>query len=439
MLGFFLMSTLREFHKEHIAKGLKISMVSLGCVRNTVDSESMMGTLERKGVRFSGVEGADAVIVNTCGFIADAKRESIDTILELLELKRQGKVKRVIVAGCLTQRYVKEMLPELKGVDAYVGVPALRKDARQAKGYLTPKHFGYLKICESCFNKCSFCAIPAIKGRFASRTMEAVLEDVRRFDKAGIRELNIVGQDVTAYGLDIYREKKLAELLRKIAQEVRSIEWLRLLYTYPVHITDELLEVVASEPRVCKYLDVPLQHVSDRILKKMNRNITKAQTVKLIERIRRKVPGVFLRTTFIVGFPGETDRDFAELLGFLKDHPFERVGVFQYSREEGTKAYALAGQVPERVKRARLDRLMKIQAKAAGEFHESMVGRVIKILVEELEPGGKYIYTGRSEYDAPDVDGACIVRSPKPLVIGRLVPVKITAALGYDLEGEAVV
>jgi ribosomal protein S12 methylthiotransferase len=433
------MSTLRDFQKERISKGLKIGMISLGCVRNTVDSEAMMGTLERKGARFCGVDGADAVIVNTCGFIEDAKKESIDAILELLKLKRQGKVKRVIVAGCLTQRYVKEMLPELHGVDAYVGVQALRKDARQARGYLTPQHFGYLKICESCYNKCSFCAIPAIKGRFASRTMEAVLEDVRSFDKAGLKELNIVGQDVTAYGLDIYRQKKLAELLRRIAREVRSIEWLRLLYTYPVHITDELLDVIASEPRVCKYLDVPLQHVSDRILKSMNRNITKSQTVKLIEKVRRKVPGVFLRTTFIVGFPGETDRDFAELLGFLKDHPFERVGVFQYSREEGTKAYGLKGQVPEKLKRDRLDRLMKAQAEVAMKFHESMVGRVIKILVEELEPTGENIYTGRSEYDAPDVDGACIIRSPKPLIIGGFVPVKITAALGYDLEGEAVI
>ena len=432
------MSTLREFHRARISKGLKISMVSLGCVRNTVDSETMMGTLERKGARFCDVEGADAVIVNTCGFIEDAKKESIDTILELLKLKRQGKVKRVIVAGCLTQRYVKEMLPELKGVDAFVGVQALRKDAPQSKGYLTPKHFGYLKICESCFNQCSFCAIPAIKGRFTSRTMEAVLEDVRRFDKAGTRELNIVGQDVTAYGLDIYRQKKLAELLRRIAHEVKIVEWLRLLYTYPAHITDELLEVMASESRVCKYLDVPLQHVSDRILKSMNRNITKVQTERLIEKIRRKVPGVFLRTTFIVGYPGETDREFAELLGFLKKHPFERVGVFQYSREEGTKAYGLKAQVPEKVKRARMDQLMKTQAQAAAVFHESIVGRVIKILVEELESGGENIYTGRSEYDAPDVDGTCFIRSPKPLVIGRLVPVRITAALGYDLEGEAV-
>jgi ribosomal protein S12 methylthiotransferase len=314
----------------------------------------------------------------------------------------------------------------------------LRREGRQAKGYLTPKHFGYLKICESCFNQCSFCAIPGIKGRFMSRTIEAVLEDVRRLDLSGIKELNIVGQDVTAYGLDLYRQKKLAELLRRIAHECRSIEWLRLLYTYPAHITDELLDVIASEPRVCKYLDVPLQHVSDPILKRMDRKITKSQTVKLVERIRRKVPGVFLRTTFIVGFPGETDQHFDELMGFLQDHPFERVGVFMYSREEGTRAYDLDGQGPDKVKRARMDRLMEAQAGVAEKFHEKMVGRVLKILVEELEPASKNVYTGRSEFDAPDVDGECIIRSRKPLAIGSFVPVKITAALGYDLEGEAL-
>jgi ribosomal protein S12 methylthiotransferase len=432
------MATLRDFQKDRISKGLKISLVSLGCVRNTVDSESMMGALERKGHRFSDVEGSDAVIVNTCGFIEDAKKESIDTIIELLDLKRQGKVKRVIVAGCLTQRYVNEMLPQFKDVDAFVGVQVLQKNAHQAKGYLTPKHYGYLKICESCFNQCSFCAIPAIKGPFRSRTIEAVLADVRRFDRSGIKELNIVGQDVTAYGLDLYRQKELADLLRRIVREAKSIEWVRLLYTYPAHITDELLDVIASEPRICKYLDVPLQHVSDPVLKRMNRNITKVQTVQLIERIRKKIPGVFLRTTFIVGFPGETDRDFEELLGFLKDHPFERVGAFMYSREEGTKAYHLDGQVTPKVKQARLDRLMKLQAKTAEEFHRKMVGGTLKILVEGLEPGAQNIYTGRSEYDAPDVDGECLITSPKPLMTGRFVPVKIIAALGYDLEGEVV-
>ncbi len=430
--------TLGDFHKKRMSEGLKIAMVSLGCVRNTVDSETMMGSLERKGVKFCDVDGADAVIVNTCGFIEDAKKESIDTILELLKLKRQGKVKRVIVAGCLTERYVKEMLPELREVDAFVGVQTLTKDGQQAKSYLTPKHFAYLKICESCFNQCSFCAIPAIKGRFTSRSMEAILADAKRLDGAGVKEINIVGQDVTAYGLDLYREKSLAGLLGKMAASVHGVEWLRLLYAYPIHVTDELLDVMAREPRVCKYLDLPLQHVSDRILKRMNRNITKLETLRLVEKIRKKVPGIFLRTTFIVGFPGETDKDFSELLNFVQSHPLERVGVFAYSREEGTKAFGFEGQVPEDVKQARLEALMEAQAPIAAGFQERMVGRVLKILVEEKRRGGKNGYLGRSEYDAPDVDGVCHIQADKPLRIGDFAKVKIVSAVGYDLEGVAV-
>ncbi len=430
--------TLKEFHQERLKSSLRVTIVNLGCVRNTVDSQTMMATLERKGHRLSSIEGADAVIVNTCSFIESAKKESIDTILELIDLKKQGKIKKVIVAGCLAERYGTELVPEFRDVDAFVGVQALSPQALQAHSYLTPPHYAYLKICESCFNQCSFCIIPKLKGRFVSRTMDAILQDVRRLDGEGVKELNIVGQDITAYGLDIYREKKLAELVARIARGVNGIEWIRLLYAYPAHITDELLDVMACEPKVCKYIDVPLQHISDRILKAMDRKITKAQTIELIKKIRRKIPGVFLRTTFIVGFPGETRKDFEELKTFLSDYPFERVGVFTYSHEEGTRAYDLTRQVPEKVKEARARELMKEQEKVALRLHEHLIGREIKILVEERKKDDTNIYIGRTEFDAPDVDGVVYLTTKKPLRCGQFVRARITQASGYDLMGDAV-
>ncbi len=430
--------TLQDFHKQRFKTESRVAIVNLGCVRNTVDSQTIMATLERKGHRLSSVEGADTVIVNTCSFIESAKKESIDAILELVSLKEQGKIKTIIVAGCLAERYGKELVPELREVDAFVGVQALKADALQARSYLTPPHYAYLKICESCFNQCSFCIIPRLKGRFVSRSREAILKDVRRMDGAGVKELNIVGQDITAYGLDLYRKKALASLVSAIAAEVRGIEWIRLLYAYPAHITDELLDVMAREPRVCKYLDVPLQHVSDRILKAMGRRITKAQTIALLKKIRRRVPGVFLRTTFIVGFPGETEKDFRELRDFLKAYPFERVGVFAYSPEEGTPAYDLPGQVPARVREARARQLMKDQEQMALKRHEALTGAEMKILVEERKKDDTNIYIGRSEFDAPDVDGVVYLKTARPLRQGQFVTARIIQALGHDLLGEVL-
>ena len=428
--------TLHDFHTQRLKGSSRVTIVNLGCVRNTVDSQTMMATLERKGHRLSSIEGADAVIVNTCSFIESAKQESIDTILELVELKKQGKIKKVIVAGCLAERYGRELVPELKGVDAFVGVQALSPQALQAHSYLTPPHYAYLKICESCFNQCSFCIIPKIKGRFVSRTMESILQDVRRIDGQGVKELNIVGQDITAYGLDLYRKKTLAELIGKIAREAKGIEWIRLLYAYPAHITDELLDVIAAEPKICKYIDVPLQHISDKILKAMDRKITRAQTIALIQKIRRKIPGVFLRTTFIIGFPGETKKDFEELKAFLRDYPFECVGVFTYSHEEGTRAYGLSGQIPQKVKEARANELMKEQENVAQRLHERLIGREMKILIEERKKDDTNIYIGRSEFDAPDVDGVVYLKTKRPLRQGQFVTARIMQALGYDLMGE---
>jgi ribosomal protein S12 methylthiotransferase len=309
-----------------------------------------------------------------------------------------------------------------------------------------------LKICESCFNQCSFCVIPKIKGRFVSRTIESIVEDVRRLDGRGTRELNIIGQDITAYGMDLYREKRLPQLLRRIARECHNIEWIRLLYAYPAHVSDQLLEVIASEPKICKYIDIPLQHVNDRILKSMSRHVTKAETLRLVEKIRKKLPGAFLRTTFIVGFPGETEAEFKELLKFIREYRFERVGVFAYSREEGTQAYDLPGQVPARVKRLRQAKLMKAQREISRSFLESLIGREMKVLIERTTPtpevgrdfslrpasGVGKVYQGRSEFDAPDVDGTVQVRSTKPLRVGDFAFVRIIGAMEYDLEGEAL-
>ncbi|MBF0331470.1 MAG: 30S ribosomal protein S12 methylthiotransferase RimO [Candidatus Omnitrophica bacterium] len=434
------LKTLKDHSARRLAEGMspaKVAIINLGCVRNTVDSQSIIGTLERKGHALTPVEHADTVVVNTCAFIDAAKQESIDTILGLVDLKKKGKIKKIIVAGCLAQRYGSSLVRELKEVDAFVGVQTLSQDKVQASAYLTPPYYAYVKICESCFNACSFCVIPKIKGKFVSRTIDAVIDDVRRLNERGVKEINVIGQDITAYGMDIYRRKALPGLLKQITAAAPQVPWVRLLYTHPAHITDELLDVMAAEAKVCKYLDMPLQHVSDKILKRMNRSMTYGRTVALIEKIRRKIPGVFLRTTFIVGFPGETAKDFELLLNFIQEHPFERVGVFMYSREEGTPAYALKGQVPRSTAQKRYEALMQMQQKVAERLQERFIGKTLKVLVEERAKDDMKIYTGRSEFDAPDVDGVVHVRTQKPLRIGDIIDVKITGAMAYDLTGEA--
>ncbi len=433
--------TLKELHSERLQEDAGVSrvcVINLGCVRNTVDSQSMIGVLERKGHALSSVDKADVVVVNTCGFIDDAKKESIDTILELLELKKQGRIKKVIVAGCLAQRYAKDLLKEFRDVDAFIGVQSLSREALQASPYLTPPHYAYVKICESCFNACSFCAIPGIKGKFASRSMDAVVADVKRLDERGVREINVIGQDVTAYGLDIYHRKALADLLKQMAAVLSPAAWLRLLYMHPAHMTDELLDVIAAEPRVCKYLDIPLQHVSTPVLKAMNRKMTYASTVALVKKIRQKMPEAFLRTTFIVGFPGESKEDFDQLLRFMQEHPFERVGAFMYSREEGTPAYDFPGRVSAAIARKRYAKVMALQQEISLRLNARFVGKTLKVLIEERVKDEMAHYMGRSEFDAPDVDGVVHVRTAKPLRIGEFAMVRITGAMEYDLEGEAV-
>ncbi|MCB9770956.1 MAG: 30S ribosomal protein S12 methylthiotransferase RimO [Candidatus Omnitrophica bacterium] len=427
--------TTADFHKERLSTGQKIGVINLGCARNLVDSQEILGRLKKSGHRIVDMAHADVAIVNTCSFVADAKKESIDTIIELLELKKQGKLKKVIVAGCLAQRYGKELAEELQGIDAIVGTPSFLKNDVVDQVYLTPKHFAYVKICESCYNRCSFCAIPGIKGKFSSRKIESVLEEVKRLDKAGVKEINLIGQDITAYGVDLYREKSLARLLREMVKVTDNIQWIRLLYAFPAHVTDDLIEVMANEPKICKYIDMPLQHISDNLLLSMNRGITTEKTKKLINDMRQRIPAGSLRTTFIVGMPGETEENFEELRQYVRETRFEKMGVFVYSREEGTEAFDMAGQVSEQIKKKRLNILMREQQSISHDVQQSFVGRKLKVLIDEKEDGSEGIYLGRSEYDAPDVDGSVFVHTKRVLKSGDFVNVRITDALEYDLVG----
>jgi len=431
------MKTIKDFQQERLTAGQKVGVINLGCARNLVDAQMMLGRLKKNGHRIVDVEKADTVIVNTCSFIAEARQESVDTILDMLELKKQGKIKKVIVAGCLAQRYGKDLVNEFKDVDAFVGTPTLNRDNMPEQMQLTPSHFAYVKICESCFNACSFCAIPKIKGKFVSRTIESIVKEVTELDRKGVKEVNIIGQDITAYGMDVYREKSLARLLKELVKVCKNIEWIRLLYAFPAHVTDELIETIANEPKICKYIDIPLQHVSDHLLKEQNRNITTQGTLDLMAKFRR-IKNVFIRTTFIVGLPGETVADFEELKQFVSKERFERVGVFVYSKEEDTVAIDMPHHVADKVKRARMDELMKLQQGIAREVQSTFLGRTLRVLIDEKEKNSEGVYIGRSEYDAPEVDGVVYVHTSKILKSGDFVDVKITDAYEYDLVGQHV-
>jgi len=416
-----------------------VGVINLGCARNLVDAQAILGHLKRNGHHVVDVKDADVAIVNTCAFVEEAKKESIDAIIDLVELKKKGKIKKVIVAGCLAQRYGDELAKEFADVDAIVGAQQLERDViPDHQVFLTPTHFAYVKICESCYNQCSFCIIPKIKGKFVSRSMESILEEVRQLDARGVQEIHVIGQDITAYGMDIYREKSLAKLLKDIIAITKNIQWIRLLYTFPAHITDELVDVIASEEKICNYIDMPIQHISDHLLTSMNRNITKQETIDLIRKIRSRIPNASIRTTFVVGLPGETEEDFEELIRFVKETRFEKVGVFVYSREEGTLAYDMPNQVPELIKKRRLNALMAVQQDISRSIQEQFIGKTLKILIEEKQKGEQDVYLGRSEFDAPEVDGIVYVHSKKQLKSGTFVMNKITDAYEYDLVGEAL-
>ncbi|MFH1640598.1 MAG: 30S ribosomal protein S12 methylthiotransferase RimO [Candidatus Omnitrophota bacterium] len=411
----------------------KIGILSLGCPRNLVDSESILSKLSLKGHPVVDIPEADVAIVNTCAFIEEAKKESIDAILDLIELKKEGRLKKLIVYGCLSQRYSQELKNKLPEVDAFVGKVSLNHDLKRFS--LTPRHYAYLKICEGCINNCSYCVIPKIKGRFTSLDMGSVLKKVEGMEKDRISELNIIGQDITGYGRDIYGKYKLHELLNRIARKIKHIGWIRLLYLYPTRVNDELLDLIKDSPKICKYIDLPIQHINNRILKLMRRGTTKKEILSLIDKIRKKIPDVAIRTSLIAGFPSETEKEFRELADFVEAARFERLGAFIYSREEGTSAYDFKGQLPQKVKIGRLNEIMLRQQEISSEKNKGLLGEIIDVLIEEKQ---KDTYLGRSQYDAPEVDGLVYVKSRRSLSRGEFVKLKVTDTLEYDLIGEVI-
>ncbi len=411
----------------------KVGILSLGCPRNLVDSESISGRLIKKGYRIVDIDKARIAIVNTCSFIKDAKEESIDVILDLINLKKEGKVKKVIVYGCLSERYKDILAKELPEVDAFVGRVLLDSDTQRFK--ITPRHYAYLKICEGCVNQCSFCVIPKIKGKFQSLPVESILKKVDILSREKVSELNIIGQDISGFGLDIKGKPFLPELLKFVVKRAHNIGWIKLLYLNPLRVDTNLLEVIAGEEKICKYIDLPLQHINNRILKMMNRGITKEGIFSVIEKIRKRIPGVFIRTSFIVGFPGETENEFKELLSFVKDLKFERLGVFKYSREEGTKAYDFKGHLSESIKNERFERIMQAQQQISTLVNSSFMNRKIKVLVDDVKEGE---YIGRTEFDAPEVDGLVYIKSKRRISPGDFVEVLVTDTLEYDLVGQEV-
>lgn len=416
---------------------LCVGIVSLGCPRNLVDSESILAVLKQKHICITDLNNAEVVIVNTCAFIKEAKEESIRTILHLLDLKQQGLIKKVIVYGCLAQRYKNELRKQLSDVDAFVGRLHLDENPQRSH-LLTQKHYAYVKIAEGCGNRCSYCIIPMIKGRLKSRSQHSIIEQVCRLDKDNVKEVILIGQDISLYGKDVDAQLKLTELLREILKNTHSIRWIRLLYLHPAHVSDELIELIASEKRICKYIDLPIQHVNDRILSLMNRKITRVQIESLIQKIRKRIPHVFLRTSVIVGFPSETEEEFGELLDFIKEVKFERLGSFVYSREEGTKAYAFDGHIHHKTKQARFDRLMSMQQAIASQFNQTLLASIHEVMIDAKHEDAEDMFVARLEHDAPEVDGTVYVQSKKSLTPGTFVKVKIVDTMEYDLRAEAL-
>jgi ribosomal protein S12 methylthiotransferase len=444
-------------HEEGPSKG-SYAFVSLGCPKNLVDSEKMLGTLALDGYTLVGdPDGADFVIVNTCGFIESSRAESKAVIREMLDLKKAGRTRGVIVAGCLPQRLGPALLDELPEIDHIVGVfgrdeinrvadhlvggareqrelfrpaPIAALDDR-SRLRITPRHYAYLKISEGCDRTCTFCAIPKMRGKHVTKPIEMVVAEARELAADGVRELNLVAQDTTYYGLDLYGKVRLVELLREL-EKIDGIDWIRLMYLYPIHFTDELIDTIANSPKIIPYLDLPLQHINDTVLKRMQRRVNRGQTVELLEKLRTQIDNVVIRTTFIVGFPGETDDQFAELCDFVEKARFERLGVFTYSLEPGTPATKLDGHLPETVKTERREALMAIQQPVAFEHAESLIGYELDVLIDEpAEEGG---FVGRTFADAPEIDG-CVRVQASDLRVGEFVPVEITAREGYDLLG----
>ena len=428
----------------------KINIITLGCSKNTVDSEHLaaqLAAMEYKVVFDSDRTDADVVVINTCGFIGDAKQESIDTILRAAQLKSEGAIDELFVVGCLSQRYADELRPELPEVDDFFGVndwagiverlgAKYRAENETRRELSTPSHYAYLKISEGCNWMCGYCAIPLIRGRHKSVPMEALIAEAEALVAKGGREIMVIAQDTTYYGVDIYGERKLAELLERLCR-IEKLEWVRLHYAYPTDFPDEVIEVMAREKKICRYLDIPFQHIADNQLTAMKRRHTKAEALRLIEKLRSAIPDIALRTTLLVGYPGESDADFEELLEFVRDTKFDRLGVFAYSEEEGTySATRLRDDVPDEVKQQRVDRIMRLQERVSLENNARRIGETMRVIIDRKE--GDF-YIGRSEYDSPEVDQELIIDSRgKRLLRGRFYSVRITDAEDYDLYAEIV-
>ena len=428
----------------------KINVITLGCSKNTVDSEHLMARLAAAGYEVvfdSDRTDSQIVVINTCGFIGDAKEESIEMILRAVEAKKAGQIEELFVMGCLSERYADELRQEIPEVDDYFGartwdaiIERLHADPdpelNTERLITTPRHYAYLKIAEGCNWMCGYCAIPLIRGRHISVPMEQVEQEARKLAQKGVKELIVIAQDSTYYGIDLYGERKLAELLRRLCQ-IEGIEWIRLHYAYPAGFPDDVIEVMASEKKICKYLDIPFQHISDSQLHAMRRRHNKAEAYALIERLRRAIPDLAIRTTLLVGYPTETDEDFEELLQFVRDVRFDRLGVFPYSEEEGTySAQHLEDDVPQEVKQARADRIMMLQREISLENNRKRVGRTERVMIDSRQ--GDY-YVGRTQYDSPEVDEEILIPVEKrQLRRGHFYEVRITSASDYDLYGEVV-
>ena len=434
----------------------KVGMVSLGCDKNRVDSELILGTINKFYEITNDPKEAEIIIVNTCGFIESAKQESIDTILEMAEYKNKYKCKMLIATGCLTQRYGDELLELMPEIDILMGVNDYMKLHRLILDFIkgeskissvnysdeninegirlltTDKHVAYVRIAEGCDNYCTYCIIPKIRGKFRSRKEEVILEEVKELTKRGVKEIILIAQDLTNYGVDIYNENKLHDLINKISK-IEEVKWIRLLYCYPEEITEELIEEMKVNKKVVKYLDLPIQHISSKILKAMARRTNKETITNIIERLRKKMPGIALRTSLIVGFPGETEEDFNELKEFLKDYKLENVGVFKYSKEEGTPASIMPNQVEEEVKEKRYNELMEIQKDIVSNLNKLKISKVYDTIIEGRK--GKY-FIGRSSEMAPEIDGIIYIDTKDNLQVGDIIKVKIKDTLEYDLIGE---
>lgn len=434
--------------KARTLKQDKVNIITLGCSKNLVDSEVLSGQLLANDidvVHENKKLDHNIVVVNTCGFIDKAKEESINTILDQLELKRRGKLDKVYVTGCLSERYREDLANEIKDVDAWFGTMELPLMLKQFNAdyktellgerlLSTPKHYAYMKISEGCNRTCSFCAIPLMRGQHISKPIEELVRDAESLVKKGVKEVMLIAQELTYYGLDIYKKRELPKLLHALA-DVKGLEWIRLHYAYPSKFPMEILDAMKERDNICNYLDMPLQHASDNMLKAMRRNISRSEMTDIIHQIRETVPGICLRTTLIAGFPGETEKDVEDVKEFLQEHRFDRVGIFSYSHEENTSAHALEDNIPQEEKEARAQEIMEVQQEISLEKNQEKVGKTFKVIIDKKEAGR---YIGRTEFDSVEVDNEVVIQSTKKLPIGEFVNVKITKAYDYDIEGEVV-